>query len=114
MPDYDKKLLSKLRFENAARCLESAKLLLAGGDYKSAANRSYYAVFYAIRAILALEGKDFKKHSAVLSHFRKEYLKTNILSPEYSSIVSELFEIRTDSDYDDFFCFPGRIPKHRF
>jgi uncharacterized protein (UPF0332 family) len=103
MSDYEKKAVSDLRFQNAVRCLRASRLLLEAGDYKSAANRSYYAVFYAIRAVLALDGKDYKKHSAVLSAFRKEYIKTGMFNVEYSNIISGLFEIRTDSDYDDFY-----------
>lgn len=103
MQEDDKTTLSRVRLENAARCIKSSKLLLDDGDYKSAANRSYYAVFYAIRAVLALDGVDYKKHSAVISHFRKEYIKTEIFNVSFSEILSELFEIRTDSDYDDFF-----------
>jgi len=103
MADYDKAAVAKIRFENGVRCLKSADVLLAEGDFKSAANRSYYAVFYAIRAVLALEGKDYKKHSAVISHFRKEYIKTGVFETTFSSVLSDLFEVRTDSDYDDFF-----------
>lgn len=103
MLQHDRTALARLRLENAVRCIKSSKLLLADDDYKSAANRTYYAVFYSIRAVLALDGVDYKKHSAVISHFRKEYIKTNIFDTSFSEIISELFEIRTDSDYDDFF-----------
>lgn len=41
------------------------------GDYKTVANRSYYAVFSAMRAVLALDGFDFKKHSGIIAEFRK-------------------------------------------
>lgn len=103
MLEHDKAAISKIRVENALRCIKSSKILLSGDDYKSAANRSYYAVFYGIRAVLAMEGIDFKKHSAVIAHFRKEYIKTGIFDTCYSVILSELFEVRTDSDYDDFY-----------
>ncbi len=47
--------LSRYRFEQARQCIESAKLLMNAGDYKGAANRSYYAIFHAMRSVLALE-----------------------------------------------------------
>lgn len=50
----EKKNLSKLRLEHANKCLSSAKLLVEADDFASAANRSYYAVFHAMRAVLAL------------------------------------------------------------
>ena len=95
--------LSKLRLENARTLLDSAQLLIKAGDFKSAANRSYYAVFAAMRACLALLGIDHKKHSGVMSDFRLHFVKTGKLRSELSDILSELFEVRTQSDYNDFY-----------
>ena len=49
--------ISKVRFDHAKECLRDAKLLLAGESYRSAANRAYYAIFHAMRAVLALDGE---------------------------------------------------------
>ncbi len=95
--------LSKYRMDQARQCITSAKALVEIDDYKGAANRSYYAVFHAIRSVLALEGKDFSKHSGVSAYFRKEYIKTGIFDVELSDIISMTFEIRSNSDYDDFY-----------
>jgi len=35
-------------------------------DYASANNRAYYAIIHAMRAVLTLDGEDFKKHFAVI------------------------------------------------
>lgn len=43
--------ISKVRFDHAKECLRDAKLLLAGESYRSAANRAYYAIFHAMRAV---------------------------------------------------------------
>ena len=99
-----KQELSKYRIEEAKRCLSSAELLLGAEDFKSAVNRSYYSVFNAIRSIFALQGKDFKSHSAVISCFRVEYIKTKIFDDKMSDIIRDLFQIRNKSDYDDFYC----------
>ncbi len=95
--------LSKYRIEQARQCIKSAKALVEIDDSKGAANRSYYAVFHAMRSVLALEGKDFSKHSGVSAYFRKEYIKTGIFDVELSGIISMAFEIRSNSDYDDFY-----------
>lgn len=76
---------------------------MALGDYKTVANRSYYAVFSAMRAVLALDGFDSKKHSGIIAEFRKNYLKTGLLPKELSPIIDALVEIRQGSDYDDFY-----------
>jgi len=101
--DNHKRDLSQYRLEEAERCLRGARLLFDAEDFKSAANRSYYCVFNAIRSIFALEGKDFKKHSGLLSSFRMEYIKTKIFDDRMSDIVRDLFRVRSKSDYDDFY-----------
>lgn len=99
--DERHKELSKHRFQQAQRSLASAKLLINAGDFEGAANRTYYAVFHGMRSILALDEKDFSKHSGVISYFRREYIKTGKFPVEASVIIGEAFNIRSDSDYDD-------------
>ena len=71
----DKISLSKVRLQTATSCLEDSRALIESGGYKSAVNRSYYAVFHAMRAVLALDSFDSKKHSGIISEFRKNYIK---------------------------------------
>ena len=98
-----RKDLSDYRLSEAFKCVEVAEKLVSMEEYKTAANRAYYAIFHGIRSILALEGVDFKKHSAVGAYFRKEYVKTGVFDPEYSDILRDSFEVRRQSDYDDFY-----------
>ena len=101
------KELSQARFDHAMECLQAAKSLLSAGNIKSAANRAYYAVFHAMRAVLAYDGIDMKHHSGIISSFRRLYIKTGVFDVRLSSIISELFDLRTGSDYDDFFVVSG-------
>ena len=105
MPSDEQISISKLRIGIAAERLDYADEILKIGDYKTVANRSYYAVFSAMRAVLALDGFDSKKHSGIIAEFRKRYLKTAILPKpkELSEIIDSLVEIRQGSDYDDFY-----------
>lgn len=95
--------LSKYRIEKADECLSSARHLLEIDDYSAAANRSYYAVFHTIRAIMALDGEDRKKHSGVISYFLENYIKTEIFEKKYSYVIKSAFDVRQESDYEDFF-----------
>ena len=70
MQEHERKALSQARLEHAVECLSAARNLLETGNYKSAANRSYYAVFHAMRAVLAFDEIDMKRHSGVISEFR--------------------------------------------
>ncbi len=99
----EKQNLAKVRFEHSLQCLKTSQLLVDADDYKCAANRSYYAIFHAMRAVLAFDGYDVKKHSAVISKFRQLYIKTLIFPSNFSKIISILFNSRNDSDYDDFY-----------
>ena len=99
----DKIALSKARLDTAKDCLRDSEILLNSESYKSSANRAYYAVFHAMRAVLVFDEFDSKKHSGIISEFRKRYIKTGILQAEISKIIDIQFSIRTHSDYDDFF-----------
>ena len=95
--------LSKYRLERSAEMLKTSKRDLEAGDYASANNRAYYSVFHAMRAVLALTGEDYKKHSGVIARFSEQYLKTKLLPPELSKIISMASIIRNRSDYEDFY-----------
>ena len=56
-----------------------------------------------MRAVLAFNGIDNKKHSGIIAEFRRLYIKTGIFDTELSDIITMLFKIRNDSDYDDFY-----------
>lgn len=102
--DEQAKILSSYRLHKAEQCLKSAEVILnIGEDYNLVVNRSYYAIFHGMRSVLALDGKDFEKHSAVISYFRKEYIKTNLIPVEASQIIGNAFNNRNDSDYEDFY-----------
>ena len=97
------KALSNVRLEHADECISASKSLLESENYKSAANRAYYTVFHAMRAVLAFDKIDMKHHSGIIAEFRRLYIKTGIFDAELSKIISVLSDSRNDSDYDDFF-----------
>lgn len=98
-----RKDLCLYRIQTAKDNLNSAKILLAAEEYKSANNRSYYAVFQAINAIHGLNGNAYKRHKDAIGSFNKDYVKTGIFSREIGRKISEAEEIRHASDYDDFY-----------
>lgn len=95
--------LMNYRLDNAKEKLESAKLLLDAGKYRDSIGRSYYAIFTAVRAVLANDKVDFSKHSGVIAYFQKEYIKTGKFEIKYSRYLQTAFQIRNNCDYDDFF-----------
>ena len=95
--------LSKYRIQEAKDSLQVAERCLSDGFYKDAINRSYYAAFYCIKAVLALGTVDFKRHKDVIAYFNKEYVATNIFPRELGRKLSTLKQLREKSDYDDFY-----------
>ena len=95
--------LIKYRLSSAKEKLNSAKVLLEAGLYKDSVGRSYYAIFSAIRAVLAVRQVDFSKHAGVIAYFQKEFIKTEVFDKKYSKYLQQAFQIRNSCDYDDFF-----------
>ena len=95
--------LSMYRLEKAKECLVGAKMLFDNNQYLGAANRANYCVFHSMRSVLALDGVDFKRHSAVIAYFRSNFIKTQKIEMRLSDIIEDVFELRTQSDYNDFF-----------
>lgn len=58
MPDITRIDLSRYHLQKAKEMLVSARRDMDAEDYASANNRAYYAIFHAMRAVLALDGED--------------------------------------------------------
>lgn len=83
--------------------MEVAKNCLNEKHFRDAINRSYYAAFYAIKSVLALEKIDFKRHKDVIAYFNQHYIKNGPFDRELGKKIGRLKQIREDSDYDDFY-----------
>ena len=94
---------ARYRLEKAKEEYEAAVVLYDTGHYRAANNRAYYSIFHAMRAVLAFDGYDSKKHSGIISEFRRTYIKSGAFSEDLSDIIGSASEIRNASDYDDMF-----------
>lgn len=105
MPEFSslQKDYAKYRMERAREDLDAAHLLFDAGNYRIANNRAYYAIFYAMRAVLVFDNFDSSKHSGVIAEFRRRYIKEGIFPTEISKMIGSAFTIRNASDYDDMF-----------
>lgn len=87
-------------FARARRYIESAGLLLQSEDYESAVSRVYYAMFYAVEALLLASGRTYSSHKAVISAFNQDYIKSDILPREMGKQLSTAFQKRQLGDYE--------------
>ena len=95
--------LSKYRFEKAQAEVGVADTLFQNGSYSVSLNRSYYAIFHAIRAVNALDDFESSKHSGVIAHFNQHHVRTGDFAKECSKIIRQATELREQADYEDFF-----------
>ena len=102
-PDQTSSDLASFRLQKARVCLQVAERNIAAAFFLDAANRSYYCIFHAMRAVLAFDRFDSKKHSGVISAFRQNYIKTGVFTADISDIIRTAFEVRNESDYEDFY-----------
>ena len=89
-----------LHIESAHEMLDVAQVMLDNDFYTSTVNRVYYAVFYAANALLITKNLSSKKHSGTISLFRKNFIKTNLISSDYSDIYGRVMADRHASDYE--------------
>ncbi len=105
LPENSHADLSRYRFDRAEQMLKASQLAFEQEDWITANNRAYYCFFHAMRSVLALDGVDFKKHSAVISYFNQRYVATNLFDRSYGAKFANAFTVRNHSDYDDFYLF---------
>jgi uncharacterized protein (UPF0332 family) len=92
-------VLMKLWLEKADDAFESAKLELAENHLSFSVNRLYYCCFYVVTSLLLKDGKQFAKHSAVMSEFNRNYIKTGRVDIKWSKFYQKLFDDRQEGDY---------------
>jgi uncharacterized protein (UPF0332 family) len=102
MRDEDLQALLDYRLEQAGEALLDAEFLLDASRARAAANRLYYACFYAAVAALLTRRLQYSKHSAVIAFFDREFIGSGLLPREYSRTLHRAFQERQQDDYVPF------------
>ncbi len=95
----DIQILVNARLQQAQDALAEGQLLLQGKFYKGSINRIYYAMFYAVLALLVTRQLGTSKHTGAISLFDREFVKPGIFSKEMSAWLHSVFERRLEADY---------------
>lgn len=90
------------RKEKADVALEDATFLTDAGKYNLAANRLYYALYYAASALLLSKGIATKRHSGMITQMHMNFVKTGILTTDEGALFKVMFDLRHEGDYEDF------------
>lgn len=100
MNDEDIQQLVQGRIEQAVESLTDTKMLLSSGrGGRSIVNRSYYATFYCVLALLQTINKTPRKYQGAISLFDREFIHAGLLPKELSFDLHRIFELRQVDDY---------------
>jgi uncharacterized protein (UPF0332 family) len=91
--------LVRYRMEQSDEALRSARTNQEHGLERSAVNRAYYAMFYAVLALLATRAEETSKHSGAISRFDRDFIKPGKLPKEFSRWLHDAFTQRQGADY---------------
>jgi len=112
LSEENRKNIVNHRIQKAYKTFKEAKGNVGMGFWHTAANRLYYACFYAVTALLIKNGYVVRTHSGVFTLLGKHFVLEGVISKEQNNIYGTLLELRQDGDYDDWkvICEEDIIP----
>lgn len=100
---FDRRALVEYRLNRAWETWHDAQLLAEhGGRPYSIVNRSYYAMFYALLALLAAHRLAASRHSGAIALFDREFVRKGLFPKALSRALHQAFDLRQEGDYEDF------------
>jgi len=100
MKPKDREIFVRLRLQHAKETLAEVKGIIAMGYWRTAANRMYYACYYAVSALLIKHGYSARTHSGIISLLGVHFVSKGLISKEYGQFYGKLAGLRNTSDYD--------------
>ena len=99
----DRNALITLRLQRAKETLSEAKGTVQLGYWRTAANRLYYACYYATTALLIKNNLTAHTHVGVINQLGLHFVTKGLISKEQGRLLKQLFELRQNGDYSDWF-----------
>ncbi len=81
--------------------LYAAEILLENTLYRACISRAYYSLYHTVQALLAAKNINARTHRGLIQQFGQQFIKTGELSQKLSRTLSETFDLRQLSDYDE-------------
>ena len=102
LTNEETKALVLNRIRRSRETWDETKGIIEGGYWYAAANRMYYACYYASVALLLNNRIPSQTHSGVKSMIGLHFVSKGIMPLKIGKTLSTLFEKRQSGDYDDF------------
>ncbi len=106
--------LLRYRIDRANESLEDARISLEGSRLRNALNRIYYAGFYIVGALALKHNFSTAKHYTLIGWFNKNFVKTKLVDIETGKTLLRAFEVRQESDYDDYVEYDSEEVLHLY
>ena len=101
LKDTERKEVVKFRLEKARETLAEVPVQMENEFYRTAANRLYYACFYAATALLINDKYEVHTHNGVKILLGQHYINENKLAETFGKLYNHLFNMRQKGDYFD-------------
>ena len=101
LSEIDRKEIVKYRLERARETFLDVQLAVQNMRWNNAANRLYYACFYAAIALLLKDGYETRTHNGVRTLLGLHYVKTGLIDEKLMKAYRKMFSLRQTGDYDD-------------
>ena len=98
----ERQALVNYRLEKAEETLKEAVDCGSLNHWTLAANRLYYAVYYASSALLIQNEMIVKTHAGVIALIGQKFVSEDKLSKSDAQLLARLQTMRHTGDYDDF------------
>ena len=97
----ERNAIVKFNLDKANETIAEIPVLMENKFYRNAANRLYYACFYATTALLINDKHKAHTHKGVKLLLGLHYIKENKIEKSFSKIYDSLFFMRQTGDYED-------------
>ncbi|MBD5233588.1 MAG: HEPN domain-containing protein [Bacteroidales bacterium] len=109
MENYHEALCSKelidFRLRKATDSIKEAALLAGAEFYSTAINRLYYAVYYAVSALLISEPLQADYHTKLKNLFYLKFIEPERVERNFWKIYQTLYLHNNSLDYEDFIYY---------
>jgi len=88
-----------LLFHKSYEKLSVAEELHKNGHYEDAVSRSYYALYYAAKALLSSKGIITKTHKGLITQISDHYVNTGLMDHQIWHTLAHAESLRESADY---------------
>lgn len=107
--EYSPEEYAQYRIRKAKETLHEVDVLIENEFWNTCINRMYYACFYAVGALLVINGIETTSHSGTRQKFGQIFVKSGLIDKSLAKHYADLFEKRHKGDYNDFFDYDEEV-----